>query len=115
MTTCPHWICLSVTLTANRLASQLLLPSVRMSHLRTLYTPVKQAKPAPPPPTPVAAKAEGVKFSPALADKLLPFVGSGAGLLQLEKRTELYARGGISVNDYWGTLNKVRFDGSWLV
>ncbi|CAM9651121.1 unnamed protein product [Ectocarpus sp. 12 AP-2014] len=62
--------------------------------------PVKQAKPAP-----AVAKATGsVTFSPALAQKLEEALGSASKVDQLSKRTELFARGGISAMDYWSTL-----------
>lgn len=54
------------------------------------------------------AKTSGsVTFSPQLTDKLLEVLGSPQSLSQLSKRTDLYARGGISAMDYWSTLKKV--------
>lgn len=61
-----------------------------------------QAKPAP------AVATGSTTFSPALAQKLEEALGSPSKVDQLSKRTELFARGGISAMDYWSTLKNVR-------
>lgn len=48
-------------------------------------------------------------FSPALAQKLEDALGSSQRVDQLAKRTELFARGGISAQNYWSTLKDVSF------
>lgn len=58
---------------------------------------------------PAAAKAPAgsVAFPPALAQKLEDALGSAQKVAQLSKRTELFARGGISAQNYWSTLKDV--------
>lgn len=46
-------------------------------------------------------------FSPALAQKLEDALGSAQRVDQLSKRTELFAKGGISAQNYWSTLKDV--------
>eukprot|EP00752_Nemacystus_decipiens_P009512 g8503.t1 len=76
--------------------------------------PKKKAAPAPAPApapakkaaAPAAAKtpAGSVAFPPALTQKLEDVLGSPQRVEQLSKRTELFARGGISAQNYWSTL-----------
>ena len=58
-------------------------------------------------PAAAAAAAGSVTFSPGLAQKLEDTLGSPQRVEQLSKRTELFARGGISAQNYWSTLKDV--------
>lgn len=58
-------------------------------------------------PAAAAAAAGSTTFPPALAQKLQDALGSAQRVEQLSKRTELFARGGISAMDYWSTLKTV--------
>lgn len=63
---------------------------------------------AAPAPAPAKTPAGSVAFSPALAQQLEDALGSAQRVDQLLKRTELFARGGISAQNYWSTLKDVR-------
>ena len=75
-------------------------------------SPSRAHRPLKAAPAPAKAPAGGVAFSPALAQKLEDALGSPQRVEQLSKRTELFARGGISAQNYWSTLKDVSSLGS---
>lgn len=102
----PLSLCLSLPLSLSLSLCLFVYLLTPLTHTDLSYRIVSigtQAKPAP-----AVAKATGsVTFSPALAQKLEEALGSASKVDQLSKRTELFARGGISAMDYWSTLKNV--------